>query len=165
VCSDSPFGPEPARSPANTSSQHARLEACYPGKKRARSYLSIRTGKYLATTYSHKTYRLTTIGAAAFHFRVRNGTGWFHRAVVTRGQFRLSRNWDSEDGQHQLRLLVRFELEPRRWKLSSNWPLSDIHTENFVFSFDLINPLGASYKVLGSQNPLATTSKEIKPNG
>ena len=44
-------------------------------------------GIYLATTYSHKTYRLTTIGAAAFHFRVRNGTGWFHHALVTRGQF------------------------------------------------------------------------------
>jgi hypothetical protein len=43
-------------------------------------------GIYLATTYSHKTFRLTTIGAAAFHFRVRNGTGWFHRALVTRGQ-------------------------------------------------------------------------------
>jgi hypothetical protein len=47
-------------------------------------------GIYLATTYSHKTYRLTTIGAAAFHFRVRNGTGWFHRALVTRGQHRSS---------------------------------------------------------------------------
>jgi hypothetical protein len=42
-------------------------------------------GIYLATTYSHRTYRPTTIGAAAFHFRVRNGTGWFHRALVTRG--------------------------------------------------------------------------------
>ena len=41
-------------------------------------------GIYLATTYSRKTYRLTTIGAAAFHFRVRNGTGWFHHALVTR---------------------------------------------------------------------------------
>ena len=26
----------------------------------------------------------TTIGAAAFHFRVRNGIGWFHSAMVTR---------------------------------------------------------------------------------
>ncbi len=61
-------------------------------------------GIYLATTYSHRTYRPTTIGAAAFHFRVRNGTGWFHRAVVTRGQFQLQSalfragliwNWDS----------------------------------------------------------------------
>jgi hypothetical protein len=43
-------------------------------------------GIYLATTYSHKTYRLNTIGAAAFHFRVRNGTGWFHCALVTRSE-------------------------------------------------------------------------------
>ena len=40
--------------------------------------------KELATTYSHRTYRPTTIGAKAFHFRVRNGTGWFHFAMVTR---------------------------------------------------------------------------------
>ena len=58
-------------------------------------------GIYLATTYSHRTYRPTTIGAAAFHFRVRNGTGWFHRALVTRGQpclvcrFRLTQGWFS----------------------------------------------------------------------
>lgn len=38
----------------------------------------------LATTYSRKTYRLTTIGAAVFHFRVRNGAGWDHCALVTR---------------------------------------------------------------------------------
>ena len=30
------------------------------------------------------TCRQTTIGAAAFHFRVRDGNGWFHRAMVTR---------------------------------------------------------------------------------
>jgi hypothetical protein len=51
-------------------------------------------GVYLATTYSHRTYRPTTIGAEAFHFRVRNGTGWFHLALVTRGQPRL-RSWVS----------------------------------------------------------------------
>lgn len=39
----------------------------------------------LATTYSHGTYRPTTIGAKPFHFRVRNGTGWFQFAMVTRG--------------------------------------------------------------------------------
>ena len=44
------------------------------------------TGKYLAATYSHRTCRPNTIGAAAFHFRVRNGTGWFHHALATRGQ-------------------------------------------------------------------------------
>ena len=26
----------------------------------------------------------TTIGAVAFHFRVRDGIGWFHNAMVTR---------------------------------------------------------------------------------
>ena len=65
-------------------------------------------GIYLATTYSHKTYRLTTIGAAAFHFRVRNGTGWFHRALVTRGQFQgqvfCFWNWDSGDLELGLKL-------------------------------------------------------------
>ena len=50
-------------------------------------------GKYLAATYSHRTCRPNTIGAAAFHFRVRNGTGWFHRALVTRGQC-----WESFGG-------------------------------------------------------------------
>ena len=38
----------------------------------------------LATSYSRTTYRCTTIGAAAFHFRVRNGNGWGHCAKVTR---------------------------------------------------------------------------------
>lgn len=38
----------------------------------------------LATTYSRTAYRCTTIGAVAFHFRVRDGNGWFHYARVTR---------------------------------------------------------------------------------
>ena len=38
----------------------------------------------LATTYSHEAFRYTTIGAAMFHFRVRDGNGWFHYAMVTR---------------------------------------------------------------------------------
>jgi hypothetical protein len=58
-----------------------------PGKKRARTQRWLDPGEYLATTYSHRTYRPTTIGAEAFHFRVRNGTGWFHLALVTRGQY------------------------------------------------------------------------------
>src|SRR5438094_6008947 len=39
----------------------------------------------LATSYSRTAYRRTTIGAAAFHCRVRNGNGWGHCAIVTRG--------------------------------------------------------------------------------
>src|SRR5437879_1039110 len=38
----------------------------------------------LATSYSRTAYRRTTIGAAAFHCRVRNGNGWCHCATITR---------------------------------------------------------------------------------
>jgi hypothetical protein len=38
----------------------------------------------LAMSYSRTTYRCTTIGAAAFNFRVRNGNGWSHCAMITR---------------------------------------------------------------------------------
>ena len=41
-------------------------------------------GIILATSYSRTACRRTTIGAAAFHFRVRNGNGWYHYATVTR---------------------------------------------------------------------------------
>ena len=39
--------------------------------------------KTLAMTYSRMRMH-TTIGAAAFHFRVRDGIGWYHSAVITR---------------------------------------------------------------------------------
>src|SRR5438309_6487099 len=42
------------------------------------------SGGVLATSYSRTAYRCTTIGAAAFHCRVRNGNGWGHCAIVTR---------------------------------------------------------------------------------
>ena len=45
-------------------------------------------GWVLATSYSRTTYRRTTIGAAAFHFRVRNGNGWCHCAMITRRERR-----------------------------------------------------------------------------
>ena len=41
-------------------------------------------GVTLATSYFRVTYRDTIIGAAAFHFRVRNGNGWCHCAGITR---------------------------------------------------------------------------------
>ena len=41
-------------------------------------------GVTLATSYFRTTYRGTIIGAAAFHFRVRNGNGWCHCAGITR---------------------------------------------------------------------------------
>src|SRR5947199_9747292 len=42
----------------------------------------------LATSYSRTAYRRTTIGAAAFHCRVRNGNGWGHCAMITRTERR-----------------------------------------------------------------------------
>src|SRR6266511_961396 len=45
----------------------------------------------LATSYSRTAYRRTTIGAAAFHCRVRNGNGWCHCATVTRSERRKVR--------------------------------------------------------------------------
>src|SRR5438874_8419392 len=45
----------------------------------------------LATSYSRTAYRRTTIGAAAFHCRVRNGNGWGHCVIVTRNLGRLCR--------------------------------------------------------------------------
>ncbi len=41
-------------------------------------------GMRLAMTYSHTAFRRTTIGAGAFHFRVRDGIGWDHAAMITR---------------------------------------------------------------------------------
>src|SRR6478752_2990315 len=56
------------------------------GERKQPSLVFTGLGCYnLATTYSRGTCRPTTIGAAAFHFRVRDGNGWFHRAMVTRG--------------------------------------------------------------------------------
>jgi hypothetical protein len=40
----------------------------------------------LATTYSRRTLRPTTIGAGVFHGRVRDGNGWGHHAKVTRSR-------------------------------------------------------------------------------
>ena len=54
------------------------------GHKKAPSLVSKRRGKLLATSYFRTTYRSTIIGAAAFHFRVRNGNGWGHCARITR---------------------------------------------------------------------------------
>ena len=53
-------------------------------KQRARWIFRFSGLVTLATSYFHTPYRCTIIGAAAFHFRVRNGNGWDHCAMVTR---------------------------------------------------------------------------------
>ncbi len=52
----------------------------------------------LATTYSRRTLRPTTIGAVVFHGRVRDGNGWGHHAKVTRS--RLGMNQAGRDDLH-----------------------------------------------------------------
>src|SRR5690606_2014783 len=92
-----------------------------------------RTGIELATTYSHTASRRTTIGAGAFHFRVRDGNGWFHAAVVTRGP---------EMGQKKV-------LSPDFWRPESLglgclrlWSFSKIN----LFGFQGRNSLTTAYK-------------------
>ena len=71
----------------------------------------MKPGINLATTYSHRTYRPTTIGAETFHFRVRNGTGWFRFALVTRGQY-----WESFGRCHRSPELGLWGLQEMRIK-------------------------------------------------
>ncbi len=52
--------------------------------KKAPFLVSKKRGIILATTYSRTSYTSTTIGAMAFHFRVRDGNGWGHHARITR---------------------------------------------------------------------------------
>ena len=53
----------------------------------------------LATSYSRTAFRRTTIGAAAFHCRVRNGNGWCHCATVTRVRRRTGESPFSRRGE------------------------------------------------------------------
>src|SRR4030088_2802420 len=63
----------------------------------------------LATSYSRTAYRRTTIGAAAFHCRVRNGNGWCHCATVTRNLLRcLSEQISGELKISNCRLQIEF---------------------------------------------------------
>ena len=67
-------GPAPATNPTNP---------LYRAKKNPAGFPAGFWCKALAMTYSCMRMH-TTIGAAAFHFRVREGIGWFHNAMVTR---------------------------------------------------------------------------------
>ena len=52
--------------------------------KKSRISHEMRDDVNLATSYFRIAFRHTIIGATAFHFRVRNGNGWYHCAMVTR---------------------------------------------------------------------------------
>ena len=71
---------------ANFSLFHSRISHRLIIREPIKSPASIEAGlgdKALAMTYSCMRMH-TTIGAAAFHFRVRDGIGWFHSAIFTR---------------------------------------------------------------------------------
>src|SRR5437667_4062453 len=67
------------------------------------------SGGVLATSYSRTAYRRTTIGAAAFHFRVRNGNGWCHCATVTRVRNRTGGSLLSQPRKRETQSLVTSE--------------------------------------------------------
>ena len=68
------------------------------------------TGHFvLATSYSRTACRRTTIGAAAFHFRVRNGNGWCHCAIVTRVRNRTGGSLLSQRRKREAESLVTSE--------------------------------------------------------
>ncbi len=59
--------------------------------KAPRTSFEMRGDIKLATSYFRMAFRHTIIGATAFHFRVRNGNGWGHCAMVTR--LRRTASW------------------------------------------------------------------------
>jgi hypothetical protein len=92
-------------------------------KKNPPTFPSGGLGGILAVTYSHLAYGQTTIGAERFHFRVRNGIGWFPpamtaRKTVARAADRsgavLSEMWRNTDVSHSrsLRLLGCYMVKP-----------------------------------------------------
>ena len=112
--------------------------------------ISHERGIYLATTYSHRTCRPTTIGAEAFHFRVRNGTGWFHLALVTRGRPSSKRAglWGSEAlniGLIGPIGLIFIILAAR--SLTSTWRFSDL-----IGCWTAFSVIGASLVILIPKN-------------
>src|SRR5205814_4353037 len=94
----------------------------------------------LATSYSRTAYRRTTIGAAAFHFRVRNGNGWSHCARVTRVRNRTSISLLGSDaiarpnlwGQvRRLRLIALPNVKKNNQQSAAADPLTSTYRSSF----------------------------------
>src|SRR5438093_13333860 len=105
----------------------------------------------LATSYSRTAYRRTTIGAAAFHCRVRNGNGWGHCAIITRSLLRRSEQTSGDVIRDSLNRYIgrlsgsrfsyydsRFSFQRTAASLISTYRLSDSavverrYSDNFV---------------------------------
>ena len=91
----------------------------------------------LATSYSRTAYRRTTIGAAAFHCRVRNGNGWDHCAIITRNLPRRSGTnfWRIEDFRLSIADLMGPTVIDRRYSLSCKIDISI--SKNRISNLDL----------------------------
>ena len=83
----------------------------------------------LATSYSRTACRRTTIGAAAFHFRVRNGNGWCHYATVTRVRNRTGGWLLSQRRKHEAE-----SLGTSGFKFRKNTIFSDSLASTYRFS-------------------------------
>ena len=75
---------------------HAKADKPFTGPKKSKTPGAFRLRgfpvKTLAVTYSGMPEGHTTIGAERFHFRVRNGIGWFPLAIAARETGRGSRS-------------------------------------------------------------------------
>ena len=100
LCARRPFGSGRGNGPDADSGQVlVGLEQIVAGPlhdfeeviRTSKTAAALGSGRFvLATSYSRTTFRRTTIGAAAFHFRVRNGNGWCHCARITRPEKRIA---------------------------------------------------------------------------
>ena len=82
-------GPQRVRGDRSSSPRLGASAGDLPGGRAPKKSRPVRGGflkKSLATTYSRRTLRPTTIGAVVFHGRVRDGNGWGHHAKVTRSK-------------------------------------------------------------------------------
>ena len=90
----------------------------------------------LATSYSRTAFRRTTIGAAAFHFRVRNGNGWCHYAIVTRVRDRTGgsllsqrckREAESLETSYDSKSIVYLNFERTRFSIGTlKWQIENL---------------------------------------
>ncbi len=85
----------------------------------------------------------TTIGAVAFHFRVRDGIGWFHNAMVTRetvGGF-AAQSFSRASHAHALAFGVAYKLGCSEVSTTSRRVVSQVCIEFFsVFVSTPDNP-------------------------
>ena len=89
------------------------------------------SNKILAVSYSHMGRPHTTIGAERFHFRVRNGIGWFPLAIAARktveGKSGVEPQFSTAAGilHHYsfLKTAVRPQFSPR---ITTIWTISDV---------------------------------------